>query len=372
MSTRRHADDLRAAGKLAVDATKRVTALVQAMHKEIASGPSLLGKPLAPFAELFTTIMYGSVKVTTEVVGVAVDRLLEELGPILGESTPGSEREAVRAALNAVVGDYLHAVNNPLAIEMRLHVVKPAPQMLVMVHGSGMSDQQWRSQGHDHGAMLADALGCGLAVLHYNSGLHISLNGSLFAAQLNKLAAETLHIVAYSMGGLVTRAAIANEKRLRTLITMGTPHHGAPLERGGTVVHALLGVSRYSAPIATLARIRSAGITDLRFGNVREEDWRDRDRFELGTDQRKPMPLPEGVDCYALAGTRSEAVDAKKLRSDGLVPVASALGEHERPEMTLAFKDKAVVPNTSHLGLLHSLPTYEQLKTWLTPALHHA
>ena len=30
-------------------------------------------------------------------------------------------------------------------------------------------------------------------------------------------------------------------------MTLGTPHHGAPLERGGTWIDTLLGVSRYSA-----------------------------------------------------------------------------------------------------------------------------
>ena len=50
---------------------------------------------------------------------------------------------------------------------------------------------------------------------------------------------------------------------LVAMVFLGTPHHGAPLERGGNGLEFLLGVSSYSAPLARLARLRSAGVTDL-------------------------------------------------------------------------------------------------------------
>ena len=85
-----------------------------------------------------------------------------------------------------------------------------------------------------------------------------------------------LVIIGHSMGGLVARSAchygaLARHEWMRhldKLVFVGTPHHGAPLERGGNWVDLLLGASRYSAPLARLGKIRSAGITDLRFGNV--------------------------------------------------------------------------------------------------------
>src|SRR5690606_10057172 len=115
-----------------------------------------------------------------------------------------------------------------------------------------------------------------------------------------------LAIVAHSMGGLVTRSAChygmveghAWVRRLRALVFLGTPHHGAPLERVGNWVEVVLGSTRYSAPIASLARVRSAGVTDLRFGYIVDEHWQGRERFEIGRDARTPVPLPEGVDCY--------------------------------------------------------------------------
>ena len=85
-------------------------------------------------------------------------------------------------------------------------------------------------------------------------------------------------------------------------------------------------MTRYSAPFARLGKIRSAGVTDLRFGNVIDEHWQGRNRFELGTDARTPVPLPTGVDCYTIAAEH-----------DGLVPLASAMGEHPNPALRLDF-----------------------------------
>src|SRR5664279_5881054 len=84
-----------------------------------------------------------------------------------------------------------------------------------------------------------------------------------------------------------------------------TPHHGASLERGGRLVDALLGVSPYVAPFARLGRARSAGITDLRYGNLQDADWRGRDRHAQKKDDRVPTPLPDGVACFAVAATKS-------------------------------------------------------------------
>ena len=176
-----------------------------------------------------------------------------------------------------------------------------------MVHGSCMSDRQWCRSGHDHGAELARDLGYQAVYLHYNSGRHVSTNGREFAGQLESLVSgwpaplDEIVIVAHSMGGLVTRSACHHAEvshltwraKLRTMVFLGTPHHGAPLERGGNWLDFLLGVSRYSAPLAQLGKIRSAGVTDLRFGNVLDEHWEGRDRFEKGADRRSPLPLPE-------------------------------------------------------------------------------
>lgn len=381
MSTkpRSHVDDLRGAGRLAVEATRGVTALVEAMHATIAAGPALLGQPLKRPAEMVTGLVYGTVRGVTALVGSGIDRALAQLAPLLGSSIPGDERAAILAALNGVLGDYLVETANPLAIEMSLRCAgEPGAKLLVLVHGSSMSDRQWLQAGHDHGAALARDLGYTPVYLNYNSGLHVSTNGRAFADQLERLVAswpvaiDELVLVGHSMGGLVARSAChagadhAWRSHLRALIMLGTPHHGAPLERGGNWIDVLLGVSRYSAPLVRLGMIRSAGVTDLRYGNVLDEHWQGRDRFEHRADDRTPLPLPEGVGCYAIAGSLSPAA-GERVRSDGLVPVASALGIHARPELALAFPEahRLVVYGTGHVRLLGSATVYDALRTWL-------
>ena len=117
-------DDLRGATRLAVEATRGVTDLVEAMHHNIAGGPSILGRPLEGPTRLLTGPVYGSIRGVTRMVGAGIDVALAQLArllaPLLAESAPGLEREAVIAALNGVLGDYLAQLGNPLAIQMRL------------------------------------------------------------------------------------------------------------------------------------------------------------------------------------------------------------------------------------------------------------
>ena len=114
-NARNHVADLRAVSRLAIEATQGVTELVEVVHQRIASGPALLGSPLAPLARAINGLVYGSIRRVTRVVGASIDLALAALGPVLGESAPGPEREAVLAALNGVLGDYLQATENPLS-----------------------------------------------------------------------------------------------------------------------------------------------------------------------------------------------------------------------------------------------------------------
>lgn len=374
--SRDHAEDLRAASRLAVDATKAVTEIVEQMHRTIASGPDWLGRPLEAPSRLVTELVYGSIRGFTGAVGTGIDLALARLAPLLGEGPASPQRDAVHAALNGVLGDYLEDKRNPLAIDMELRhgeLANAKRSIILLVHGSCMSDGQWLHHDHDHGATLADELDATPVYVRYNSGLHVSANGNELAHLLQGLVdqwpvpLEALTIVAFSMGGLVARSAcraaevgeLEWRNKLATLVTLGTPHHGSPLERGGNWLDAILGISRYSAPLTRLGRLRSAGITDLRYGNVLEEDWADKDRFELAGDRRVHVPLPDGVACFAVAGTA-------KGDGDGLVPIDSALGIHSDPTRTLAFPEAhRHEAELSHIELL-SADVYPKLREWLT------
>lgn len=389
--------DLLGATRLAVDATAGLTDVVEAMHRTIARGP-LLPRPVgAVRARGITGLVYACIRGTTSVVGGAVDTALGTPGAAGDAPSSSARREALLAALNGVVGDHLAATGNPLAIRMRLRrggrplplapralaaaIRRPRRKILVLVHGACRNDLQWQRLGHDHGAALSRALGYTALYLHYNTGLHVSENGRVFAALLERLVdawpveVDELAIVGHSMGGLVARAAChaaaaAGDRwprRLRRLAFLGTPHHGAPLERGGSWIDVALGVSRYSAPIARLGRLRSAGITDLRFGSVVDEDWRGRDRFGDVRDRRRPVPLPRGVRCYAIAASRASGGGAfGRLLGDGLLTVDSALGRHREPALALAIPDdhRWVARGANHFDLLSRPDVYARLRTW--------
>jgi pimeloyl-ACP methyl ester carboxylesterase len=351
MTARKHVDDLRGATKLAVEATRAVTDLVQAMHSAIGGVP----------AKILTAPVYAGIRGITSMVGGTLDFALAQLAPLLGEGTAGREREAVLAALNGVLGDYLLETKNPLAIEMCLHRVDApvTPKLFVFVHGSSMNHDAWAAARDLGGTPLH---------LHYNSGLHVSTNGRAFDALLEKTVAEwpvpveSIAIVAHSMGGLITRSAChyAEEakhgwrEKLRAIVFLGTPHHGALLERGGNWLETLLGVTRFSAPFARLAQIRSAGVTDLRYGNVVDEHWQGRDRFELESDTRAPVPLPRGVECYAIAGEK-----------DALVSVPSAFGDHAISGLAIPEAHRWVAKGAGHLELLTRPEVWDQVERWL-------
>jgi hypothetical protein len=177
------------------------------------------------------------------------------------------------------------------------------------------------------------------------------------------------------MGGLVARSALHFGRQARhgwvakvsDLVCLGTPHNGAPLERIGHWVEEVLGGVHFAAPLARLGKVRSAGITDLRHGFMRDEDWQGIASSKVRG--RKPEPLPRGVRCFALAAsTGKHRADLKgRLIGDGLVPVHSALGHHANPALALGFKPQrqAIEWSTNHMQLLSSPGVLAQLKRWL-------
>ena len=396
--TRNHLDDLRGVSRLVIDATRNVTDLVEAMHLTIGGGPAILGRPLERPTRAIAGRVYGTIRGVTKLVGASIDLALAQLAPLLPEGGSGAEREAMLAVLNGVLGDYLSATGNPLAIQMQLrqdgHPVElerrtlqpllpqASSKLLLLVHGSCLNDRKWLRLGHDHGAALARDLGYTPVYLFYNSGLHVSTNGRAFAARLEELVArwpvplDALVIVGHSMGGLVARSAchygeVAGHRwrrKLDKLVCLGSPHHGALLERGGNWLELLLGVSRYSAPLARLGRIRSAGVTDMRFGLVVDEHWEGRERFAHPGDPRRKLDLPAGVGCYAIAATTASGA-RRRLPGDGLVSVDSALGRHRKPELTLAFPEahRWIGFGMGHLDLLSRAEVYTTLRAWLGP-----
>ncbi len=393
------AEDLRGLSQLVIGAIHGVTDIVEDVHRNILRRAPITGAQPTGRTRGITGFVYRSVRGVTGVVGFGLDRALNQLAPLLGSSAlKAMPRENLLAILNGVMGDHLAQTGNPLALPMRFRhqgealqierdalrrsALRPGNKLLVQVHGLCMNDLDWLRAGHDHGAALARELGYTPIHLHYNSGRRISANGRDFADALETLldewpvAVEELVILGHSMGGLVARSACHYAQQaehawldsLRSLVCLGTPHHGAPLERAGNGFNAWLGASPYTAPFTRLGRIRSAGVQDLRHGNTLDEHWQHGSE-DHPHDLRRHLHLPAGVHCHVIAGSKlkSPRVAGKRIPGDGLVPVESALGLHTRPELCLQIPHdrQAICYATNHFELLSSPTAYEHIHRWL-------
>jgi pimeloyl-ACP methyl ester carboxylesterase len=391
--------DLHSAGKIAADVTKGITAIVEELHTAIIQGPGLNTLTLGPIQGI-TWLVYRTINGATTVTGGGIDAVLSKLVDMLGREAPLSFcREALIAAANGVVGDYLEATQNPLAIPMQFRLdARPlmldagslagtlprvGGKLLVMVHGLCMNDLQWKRNGHDHGIALSCDLGYTPVYLHYNSGRHVSENGRQFADLMASLTAawpvpiEEITIIGHSMGGLVARSALhygnaAGQDwmhHINHIVFLASPHHGAPLERGGNILNAIVGITPYTRPFVRLGNIRSAGITDLRYGSILDQDWMGRNRFDHSGDLRQPVPLPDTAACYAVAATLGKKSDdiQSLCMADGLVPINSALGCHKDPARCLSIPDHRtwVGYEMGHLDTLHHPDVYARIKNWL-------
>ncbi|MCK7497623.1 MAG: hypothetical protein MZW92_47715 [Comamonadaceae bacterium] len=246
-------------------------------------------------------------------VGGSLDALLGLLAPALGrERRRRREREALVAALNGVLGDYLAATGNPLAIADDAAPRRPSAdararragrarcrdagqRLLVLLHGLCMNDLQWPRErprprrGAGARPRLHAGATCATTAACTSRSTAARWRGSSSAwsrpwpQPLERARAASA--TAWAGWWRAARCTTADAGGLRwpqrvdDLVFLGTPHHGAPLERAGNWVDLLLGATPYAAPFARLGKVRSAGITDLRHGNLLDEDWVGRDRF---------------------------------------------------------------------------------------------
>jgi pimeloyl-ACP methyl ester carboxylesterase len=375
---------------MAVDASTGIVNIVESMHRTVQKVPGPLGPKPTDRTRGITGFVYRTVRGSMQLVGTGLDRALAPLAELLpaGDSTP--KRDAYLSVVNGVYGDYLVRTGNPLALEMalryrgrRVDVTDPAGSMaaagfpsltgkvLVLVHGLCMSDLQWLRDDHDHGEALARELGYTPLYLRYNTGVNVADNGLALSSLLESLLEawpvplEDVAIIGHSMGGLVARSALHHAvesgrswpARLGRVVFLGTPHHGAPLERGGHGLDFLLELSPYSAPFTRIGGLRSAGIKDLRHGSI-----------VAGT--HRFVQVPADVKCYSIGAllATGRASLSDRLVGDGLVPLDSALGRHRQPGKSLAVPPQRqwVARGTGHLDLLSRPEVYRQLHDWFT------
>lgn len=389
---------------MAIQATSGVTRITEGVHQSVLGTLGVPGDKATGQTRFITGLVYRNVHNVTQLVGKSLDVVLGSLEPHLEaldvNRAESPKRESLMAALNGVMGDRLAVAGHSFATPMTLRfedevldwgALPPMPEaksrVVLMIHGLCMTDlhRHARHHGHEseHGEAVSSALGHTPVYLHYNSGLHTSVNGRELSAQLEQLVKhwpveiEELSVVAYSMGGLLIRSAFEQARaegllwsqRLKNIVFLGTPHHGSSLERLGNWTDVILESTPYTRPFAALGQLRSAGITDLRYGHVVDADWQGQDRFQAKVDDRQPVPLPDGVDCYSIAASMSakRSQEVSSSAGDGLVSLSSALGHHKEAQRDLGFSKQAqqIIYETNHLGLLSNGKVTRQIIEWL-------
>jgi len=294
--------------------------------------------------------------------------------------TPLSETPrgaAALSALNGLYGDRLEAEGSALAFPMSLRRVgKPATSHVALfVHGLGETEYAWGTP--NYGERLHEELGVTPVLVRYNTGRHVSENGAALAAVLDDLVAgwpvdvERITIVGHSMGGLVARSACHHGGSwaglVRHVISLGTPHTGAPLEQAVHAISAALHLVPETRPFARFLRRRSAGIRDLRRGSLVDEDWRDQDPDVLRAKALTEVPLCEGVThCFVAATiTGSDRHPVGRLLGDVLVLSPSASGRSRSRRIGFDEAYGMTLGGTHHLALLNHPEVYAQLRSWL-------
>ncbi len=298
-------------------------------------------------------------------------------------------QDAAVGAINGSIGDHLQATGNPLDMGMQLRVgddtIEPegivADRVAVFVHGLTTTEWCWVTDAAEHygdpashvGERVAAPAGFTPVYVRYNTGRHISDNGAALSELLSRLECSQLVLVGHSMGGLVIRSACHQGRdlpwtsRLTHVICLATPHKGAPLEKATHLVTSVLGsFTAWGARIpARVANGRSAGIKDLRHGNLLAEDWQADDPDAWRTRPPRRLPLLDHVHWTFVATTLSRKPEGAtgRLFGDGMVRQGSARGPHDEGEHPLV--QVVTLPGIAH----HKVPNHPLIDPVLLEAL---
>ncbi len=346
-------------------------------------------------------LVYGALTVATRGTRRAAGRMARATAagrePDLLERS-ATWRTAV-AILNGIIGDLLEEQGNPLALGMTVRdAARDVPldpdalaaaypdatrRVAVMVHGLVENDESWAFKADTRLVTYPDVLrvaGVTPVTLRYNSGRHISSNAADLDVLLETLVrvwpqpVEELVLIGHSLGGLVImgagdRARAAGHvwpSLTRQVITLGTPHGGAPLEKIANAGSWLLSAVPEMAPFGAILRRRSAGIKDLRHGYLNDEDWEGLDADALRSARGRSAGGIGEAQHHVVGATLGAAHGHAASISLGDLLVrwgsASAAG-HEWAEIASITH----LGSTDHFELLNHPDVGELLTRILTP-----
>jgi pimeloyl-ACP methyl ester carboxylesterase len=401
-------NEVRGLGDLLALTVERVTAPVEGMHRAIADRSlgwtRWTGVPAGRMYDTLAGKAYEAIRLTGSMLGAAVElgaRIAGGSGDlrVFSRSRMGSQAQA---AVNAVWGDELERTRNELRIEMGLRdlrgnpidvdsadpaggVPSTTPRVAVLVHGLGQTERCWVGKGTSLETVvgLADRIAADHTftpvLVRYNSGRHVSENGAELAALLEQLwrswpiPIEGMALVGHSMGGLVIRSAchvgqVAGHEwvnKVGEVVTVASPHLGAPLEKAINILSWGLKISPETRALADFLNARSVGIKDLRFGAIVEDDWRDAEPDALLHNTVDTVPTLPGAAHHFVAAvvTSDPAHPVGVLLGDLMVRAASGTGRGRR--RSIEATHIRVLGGRRHFDLLRDREVIDQVLTWL-------
>ena len=406
------ADEVTGVSQLARASLRGGTSRIHELHQGIADrafravGPA--GRPVQVVHDAISGLTYSSVRVALGVGARAVGgaAALRASGRDLDTDRGG---RVALAILNGAHGDLVAREAPALALDMTVRVAGRAVptetsalrqafpgasgRLAVFLHGLTESEDSWGYGAERHhgdravtyGSQLQRDLGLTPVYLRYNTGLHISENGRSLDALLTALVGawpvpvQDVVLIGHSMGGLVARSALHQAgggtaqahgwtHLVRDTVTLGSPHLGAPLERGVHRLTAQLARLPETRPLARLLTLRSVGIKDLRRGTLVEADWTGRDLDALTPGEHTHVPLLDGARHFVVLATltRNPEGRAADLLGDLLVPPRSASGDTGDDDR-LAFPPDHVhrIGGLHHFDLLNHPLIYARIRAWL-------
>lgn len=363
---------------LAADtADEIVLGTVRDVHDAVATRVhTLIGR--RPGAGPVSTAVYDGIGCGLRATSRGLRAADRRVGARIEESPSG---RVLVSVVNGFIGDRLAEDGSELAITMAVRVghrdvatdrtslaaafPDATGDLVVFLHGLAEPDTAWDRKADDRGGRYGDRLaeqGWTPVYLRANTGLPIAENGVALASLLDDLVAawptpvRRIALVGHSMGGLVMRAACAVTTDaaerwtdlVTNVVTLGTPHLGAPLERGVALGVRALGLLPESAPFGRILEYRSVGILDLRGGLARDVQNLPKARYHL----------------VAATLTASHRHPVGGTLGDGLVRFPSATGRPRRgPDM---FPGADVLHiRGGHFDLLNHPEVDDALRAWL-------
>jgi pimeloyl-ACP methyl ester carboxylesterase len=400
----RNVDEVRTLASLAFRELGDAASGLYGFHRAIAtrafgaSGPG--ASPVRAVHDAISARAYAAVGGGFRLVGAVVDAALGKRRVDDGRALSSTPRGALLVgALTGLIGDRLEHegsdLHEPMAARLAGRPVELEPEALasgypaatpavaVFLHGLMESEFSWRAgdQPGTYGSRLREDVGLTPVELRYNTGRHISENGAELADLLERLVAawpvevERIVLIGHSMGGLVARSACHQGSErgdawvdcVRHVVSLGSPHAGAPLAQGVHWASAALHALPETRPVSTFLRRRSAGIRDLRQGSLVDADWRNCDPDALRAEACQEVPLlPGATHCFVAATITSDPRHpVGRLIGDALVLEGSASGRDRTRHIPFEAEHGLLLGGTHHIALLNHPAVYDRLRDWL-------